>query len=348
MGKRNLTYYLKTIRLKANALRLRLTANSPSQQRNRTVLKAKHLAAFAKLNEANIGLENQDQYYYTYSHFSHPEQLANSLLFDKAGIAYSSVNNPHLKYINPLFPAYYGLVCYNHYSQTDDFKSRQELLKQVDFLKGYGKWEGDFFKLYYEFDYPAFNLKAPWVAGITQALAASIFYRAHLLEPERGYDKYLTGAIKTMFIPKEAGGLLCTTKEGLPWIEEYPSEPPSMVLNGFIFCIVAVIEYANFKNDEFYKKQSVELLRSLVSELHQYKYGKFLRHNLKHWDLSNLEYQGLYVFQFTHLYRLTGLPLFRELAIELEQAFTWKDFFYFYQMNNRNIVLRDYLNKSKP
>jgi len=345
LRKRNLTYYLKTIKLKANALRLRLTANSSSRQKSKADLKAKHLEAFSLLNPADIGIDKENLFYHTYTHFSHPNQLASSLLFDKDGIAYSSVNNPNEQFVNPLFPAYYGLVCYNHFLQKGEVTSRQAFFKQANFLKAFGKWEDGYFKLPYEFDYAAFGLKAPWVAGITQALAASLFFRAHLLMPEQGYDKYLEGAIKTMFIPREAGGLLCKTGEGLPWIEEYPSEPPSMVLNGFIFCIVAVIEYAHFSKGAYYKNQSVELLRSLVSELHQYKYGKYIRHNLRHWDLSNLEYQGLYVFQFTHLYQLTGLPLFRELAIELEQAFSWKDFFYFYQMEYRNIDLKEYLNK---
>ena len=343
MRKRNLTYYLKTIRLKALAQQHRLLANTSASKKAKAKLKAQNIKTFNSWDLSELEHSNDDHFFYCYGHFSSPSDLSPSLLFNEAGVAYSSLKNPFADFINPLYPAYYGLVCYNHFLQNKAEDSAAAFWIQVEFLSTYGSWKEAQFELPYQFDFPAFGLKAPWQAGITQALAASLFYRAHLLRPDKGYDKLGKGCLDKMLAPKERGGLQCTTPDGHAWIEEFPSPEPSLVLNGFIFCIITVLEYAQFTKDTLYKNQAAQLLESLMHCLHHYQYGKYLRHNMRHSSLSNLEYQGLYVFQFIHLYRLTGYSFFYDLAIQLDKAFDWKDFMYFYQIKNRKINLAQYL-----
>lgn len=343
MRRRNLTYYLKTIRLKALAQQHRLLANSSSSKKVKARLKAQNQKTFNSWNLSELDHSKEDSFFYCYGHFSSPADLSPSLLFNEAGVAYSSLRNPFSDFINPLYPAYYGLVCYNHFLQTKTKDSAVAFWTQVEFLSQYGSWKEAQFELAYQFDFPAFGLKAPWQAGITQALAASLFLRAHLLRPDQGYDKLGKGCLAIMLAPKEQGGLQCRTPEGYPWIEEFPSPEPSLVLNGFIFCMITTLEYAQFTKAPLYKDHAAQLLESLMHSLHHYQYGKYLRHNMRHSSLSNLEYQGLYVFQFIHLYRLTGYSFFFEFAQHLDKAFDWKDFMYFYQIENRDINLAQYL-----
>jgi len=332
--------------LKLRAYVYHLFSNTESQRKNKAKLFVKNFAAFDFWDSNLLKQRVVSPYYFTYAHFSHPDELAKALSLNADGVATSSVNSPYIEQVNPLFPAYYGLVCFNHFFKTKDQQSRKAFFKQVEFLKEYGTLEKDQFSLPYPFDYPKFDLKAPWISGITQGLAASLFGRAHKLEPEAGYDQLQEKAIKAMFVSVENGGLLSHSQAGHPWIEEYPSKPYSHVLNGFIFSIIATIEFAQETKDENYLERSKNLIKSLLAELHHYQQGPYLRHNLRQWSLSNLEYQGLNTFQFVHLYQLTGIERFKDLALLSEAAFEWNDFFYFYQIKNRKINLSTYLQDS--
>ncbi len=46
-----------------------------------------------------------------------------------------------------------------------------------------------------------------------------------------------------MLLPVSKGGLLRNTPEGGPWIEEYPSKQPNLVLNGFMFALMDLHDY---------------------------------------------------------------------------------------------------------
>src|SRR5690606_35869609 len=111
--------------------------------------------------------------------------------------------------------------------------------------------------------------------------------------------------LRQMLAPKESGGAGILINNNQRWIEEYPGESPTMVLNGFIGALVGLLDYRNITGDLSFDDDIHSLIATLHNELPSYIYGKYVRYCKKHFRFSNLMYQGLYVFQMIHLFELT-------------------------------------------
>ncbi len=81
-----------------------------------------------------------------------------------------------------------------------------------------------------------FPLQPGWMSAMAQGEVASLLVRLHLATSEERYADGARRAIKAMLIPVSEGGTL-VEKDGLPFVEEYPTAKPSCVLNGAIFAI---------------------------------------------------------------------------------------------------------------
>ncbi len=293
------------------------------------------------------GLEDTsrfDQVYLPYAFLNSPMELARHLKFDINGIPIGRIDaNP--KHYNPLFSCYYGLVSYNAYLHTNEQENIDKFLLQVDFLNQYGIENPSGFWLPYYEDLPKFQLKAPWFAGITQALAISVFIRAFIKTNQKIYRQRAMQLFQTFFLSVENGGFLKHTPEGFSWIEEYPSKNPTYVLNGFVFNLIALVEYYKVIDESIEVKERLNAcFKSFFYSLHHYVFGMFTKYSRKNMAFSNIEYQGLYVFLFLHLYRLTGKPAFREMADFYNQNTDWELFFSFYQIQGGHERIVPYFN----
>lgn len=79
-----------------------------------------------------------------------------------------------------------------------------------------------------------YRLTAPWLSAMAQGQCSSLLSRLSL---ETGSEELAAAAIRglaPMRIPSARGGVLATL-DGGPFLEEYPTEPPSFVLNGAVF-----------------------------------------------------------------------------------------------------------------
>lgn len=333
MRKKSAQYYIKTVQLKSWALFYKLTEDTTYFINKKNNLKKNYQKSFQPLSASFFG-NARPLYYYTYKHFRHPNQLAQTLVFNDQKVAYNSINNPFESYNNPLFTAYHALVLFNHYITDQDEASLSTFWHHVDFLESLGHWQETSFLLSIPFDYPFFKLKAPWLSGLAQATAASVFYRAYLQSKNEKYLKYQAGAIVPTHTDMQGGGVMIEIDSETVWIEEYPSPTPSMVLNGFIFTIIATLELAHFLKSTTHLNTANKLLKSLIYHLHQFDYDPYWRYGQLHKQFSNLEYQGLYVHQFLHLYQLTKLPIFQSIALRMNNHINWKEFYYFYNISN--------------
>src|SRR5439155_26387004 len=77
-----------------------------------------------------------------------------------------------------------------------------------------------------------------------------------------------------MLKPVAEGGLAVLSPEGKLWIEEFPSDPPSFVLNGFISAVFGLYEYTRlFPADHIARRQLDEALASIRLSLPAYDTG---------------------------------------------------------------------------
>jgi len=232
---------------------------------------------------------------------------------------------------NPLLPFYYGLVGINE--RIVNKQSVEEIIAKVD-LVAQNFEDGSGRILYpYQEDYDIFELKAPWISGITQALACSFYLRKYHIDSDNQTLKKAKQIFQVLTVDVEKGGLLRSTSAGLEWVEEYPSNPPSYVLNGHIFAIIAAIEMYQLSQESYYAVQAKQWIKSLIYHLPEYQFKGKILHNKYQNKLSNLEYQGLYVGLFRHLHSLTQHPIFKELQSFYNQEMDWKSYKRFYGMN---------------
>src|SRR5947209_4345346 len=85
--------------------------------------------------------------------------------------------------------------------------------------------------------YPhTFRLRPPWLSAMAQGEGASLLVR---LFAETGDERFAEGArlaLRPLAIPVSEGGVRARLESGW-FLEEYPTTPPSLVLNGGMFAL---------------------------------------------------------------------------------------------------------------
>lgn len=335
MLRKDIRYYISTINLKSQAagydLLDRLSLLEKAKNKNRKLF-LKLYDTYFEPSTLSLNYSYSTEYT-TYCFFSKAVDLEQHILFDREGVA-MCMNDAREVHKNPLLPAYFALACYNDFLLNNDAESLQKFWHQTAHLEKIGEHRNDCFFFNYLDDLPMFEVKAPWFAGITQGLCASVFCRAYFLTQKEVFKKKARQSLETMFIPLEKGGIFCKTIDGFDWIEEYPSvSRRSLVLNGFIFSIIALCEYLVLcEKDEIFENRLQRLIESLFKTFHHYKFGQNLKYSQYSKSFQNISYQGLVICQFLHLYELTNNKAFQELATMLNQNMNWHAYFRLYDM----------------
>ena len=81
-----------------------------------------------------------------------------------------------------------------------------------------------------------FQLAAGWPSAMAQGEGASLLTRLYLATGDERYAAAARRAVRAMALPSAEGGVQAQL-DGRPWPEEYPTDPPSFVLNGGIFAL---------------------------------------------------------------------------------------------------------------
>lgn len=199
---------------------------------------------------------NVDGPYVTLKHQTIKEykKFIKTLSFDSQGIPIKQYVGPNkivqIGY-NPVVIAQYGLLEYGYYTKTQNDTHLKAFINIANWFcdnqdEDTGCW-------YENFDY--FNnsssswLKKPWLCGMGQGQALSLLARAYLVTNDR---KYLTFAEKglTPFEKTTNNGGVIDFFFDIPVFEEYPTNPKTHVLNGFIFSVFGLYDlYEASKNE---------------------------------------------------------------------------------------------------
>lgn len=100
-------------------------------------------------------------------------------------------------------------------------------------------------------------------------------------------------------------------------LEEYPTEPPSTVLNGYIYALFGIYEYYKASGDTQARDLLAQCLESLQELLEDYDAGMWSRY-----DHPSYGYAGwapvrchmLHIHQLRVLYEITRNPEFKAIA----------------------------------
>jgi heparosan-N-sulfate-glucuronate 5-epimerase len=239
--------------------------------------------------------------------------------FDGAGIPMLDYRGAIGAQYNPIAIAQWGLANYNRYSETQEDARRAKVLNAADWLcsnlerNSHNLWVWNH---HFDWEYRD-TLKAPWYSGLAQGQGVSLLLRAHALTRSEEYIE----AAERAFVPLTKlisdGGVLFEDAEKQLWIEEYLVDPPTHILNGFMWALWGVYDFWLVKKEEKAKTIVDRSMATLRKNLELFDTGYWSLYEQSSVPLKMLAspfYHRLHVVQLRVLTKLTGEPFFESVA----------------------------------
>jgi len=164
---------------------------------------------------------------------------------------------------NPTRIAAYALAHYNNYQTLNEPQSKEIFMQMAD-------WFVDNPEARYEYHFDWGELKSPWVSCMAQGEAVSVLIRAYRLSREKKYLHKSKQALSLFLLDITKGGLSSLIDDKWHFLEEYPTEEPDHVLNGFLYALIGLAEYLYYQDDNDLISLQESLLSSLVAKIDQW------------------------------------------------------------------------------
>jgi len=220
---------------------------------------------------------------------------------------------------NPIAVAQYALGNYNLAKQTPKVGRLDLFLHAAEWLaarlvqtpKGTYLWE-------HLFDLEYFRpLKAPWFSGLAQGQGLSVLVRAFAETGEQRYLDMSRQVYRTLTLPIEEGGVQYTDPLGYNWIEEYLVDPPTHILNGFMWALWGIHDYYLLERADHVRELFMHYVKTIMHYLPSYDTGFWSLYELTPQRIrciASTFYHRLHIVQLEIMHRLTGERLFSEFA----------------------------------
>jgi hypothetical protein len=151
-----------------------------------------------------------------------------------------------------------------------------------------------------------FPLQAPWRCGMAQGEAASLLVRVYLETREEEMAHAALLALDPLSRSTSDGGV-CALLDDAPWPEEYPTRPPSYVLNGAIFAWWGMRDVAVGLSDSDARSAFESGVAALESNLSRFDTGAWSLYCLYPHPLAPVAsnfYHALHINQLTAMHAL--------------------------------------------
>jgi hypothetical protein len=167
-------------------------------------------------------------------------------------------------------------------------------------------------------DYPhTLRVRGPWVSGMAQGLCASLLVRVHGETGREDFAEAARVALLPYAVPASDGGVQALL-DGRSFPEEYPTAPPSFVLNGALYAAWGVHDVARGLRDETAQAHWDALSATIADNLWRYDLGHWSRYDLyPHPGFVNIaspSYHELHIHQLRATAMLSPRPEFGETA----------------------------------
>ena len=235
---------------------------------------------------------------------------------DDAGVPLVYISRRFGFRYNPITISQLGLDAITRYARTGDEAALHTAMIQAQWLLRHVQpWHNESLAWVYDFDLDFYGPRAPWISAMAQSEAVSLLLRLHpFLEDDRCLDIPIK-ALRPFKYPVNRGGVQAQFPDGSPVFEEYPTHPPSMVLNGFMFSLIGLHEYATLFSDAEFTELFQQAIQGLRNNLHRYDTGYWNYYDLHPTRrLTSPAYIQVHVQLLSILSHLTGDPFFSAVA----------------------------------
>ena len=165
-----------------------------------------------------------------------------------------------------------------------------------------------------------------WYSAMGQGQAISLLSRVYQYTKD---DRYLDAALKAtiVFSRKSLENGVKADLFGMPWYEEYPTQPPSFVLNGFMFSLFGLYDLWKIAGDmrgANAKQLFLEGFKTLENMIPLYDNGHGTYYDLRHISMPGISpNRARWQYHRVHLEQLTALLSIRESKILDEVLKRW-------------------------
>jgi len=188
--------------------------------------------------------------------------------FDEDGIPFLIEKGK--KTYSVIYVIQYALIQNELIMINDDVKSRKTNIKKcIDWLdkksekfKSAIVWRNE--------ENQQYNLKKGWISGMYQGQAISLYLRAYQIFGDEKYLNTSKNIFKYFHLDFSEGGVTRLDENGDLWIEEYPTTPPSFVLNGFIYAAFGILDLYRVTKSKEAKAMFDACVKTLEGNLHKY------------------------------------------------------------------------------
>jgi len=216
----------------------------------------------------------------------------------------------------------YGLILHDLILNQENIKSNTAKLKAcVDWLLE-NKEETEQHILWRNyFDLPRWGLKKGWVSGMYQGQVISLLLRyGQLINEEEKFLLICQKIFNFFDVEYNDGGVRRLDKAANLWFEEYPSEQPSFVLNGFIYCFLGIYDLFRVSQDNNVKKTVNACLKTIEDSIHIYDCGYWSIYDQLKKELATKYYhKNIHIPLLEILYNLFGISKFQEHSLNWQK-----------------------------
>ncbi len=236
--------------------------------------------------------------------------------FDDNGIPRVYMGKKFGLQYNHVTTVQYGLWNLQQYSENKNEKYLHNVQKIVHWLvDNFKTWQNGTSAWIYDYDLDFYRLKAPWISGMAQGQGISLLLRYCRLISEERLLEITKEAFQVFLNPVARGGVVSHFPDGSLVFEEFPTNPPSLVLNGHVFALLGIYDYSVFWQDKTAKELFQAAVNGLKNNLNRYDTGFWNFYDLHPTRrLASLMYVKVHVQLLHILASLTEEPFFKDVA----------------------------------
>ena len=214
----------------------------------------------------------------------------------------------------------YALANLIAHSRGDDSRgdvARRQLDSLVETQERDGASAG---RWLFEFDNPKYPwLRAGWTSALASGNALSALLRGREVFRDERYLEAAEAAYRGLH-QTDSVQRLCEDDGRSLWYEEYPASPPLRVLNGHIYCLLGVLDYARVTGDMEAEARWRRAATTALEALPDFDLGYWSAYELRWKEPAALHYQkNIHVPQLRILAQLTGESEFQDVAARWER-----------------------------
>jgi len=233
------------------------------------------------------------------------------------------------QYYHPVYTSKFGINFIDEFLRNGD-KQYLDLAKKVaSKLNSYAVLRKDVLLFPYNFDFslvikpPSEKMYEPWYSGMAQGRILTLFSRLYQATGNIKYLHWAQNTFKSFQITQEQAvdWIAYIDQDNYYWIEEYPTNNPMHVLNGFIFGIFGLYDYYLISHDP----ECLKIMNAAITTVEHYisdfrNPGHLSFYGLKY-KRQKEHYHYVHIYELNMLHKITGDHYFKAMADSLKMDY---------------------------